>query len=441
MQVMKWSVLALAVTAGTTQMAFASAQSDSKGFVEDSDLSLLNRNFYYNLDDRSKNGDEKKQSYSEEWAHAVISKFESGFTQGTVGFGVDAYAMMGFKLDSGKGRSGTGLLPISTEDCNADGFCSAQDNYGEVGGAVKARISNTTLKYGEMELATPVYDTADSRLLPETTTGFLLNSAEIENLDLTAGHFTAYNNRASTNSDDVYGSYADDFLGDIDFVGGTYTVSDDLNVTLYGAEVEDWWNQYYGNVSYSIPFSDSNSLSFNVNVYRTTDTGSSDLGDIDGTFWSIAPTYTIGAHAFTVAYQKNNSDTPFDYIGGDSIYIANTYWSDFNGPNEKSYSFRYDIDLGDYITPGLTAAATFIKGKDIDGSNINEDSAYFEDWAGMDNEHHNERILQAAYTVQEGAAKDLSFTVIHNKHRGSSGQADGDIDRVRLIVEYPLDIL
>jgi imipenem/basic amino acid-specific outer membrane pore len=439
MQLMKWSALAIAVTAGTTQLAFASAQSEAKGFVEDSDLSLLNRNFYYNLDDRTSNkhndpAGSSKQSYAEEWAHGVISKFESGFTQGTVGFGVDAYAMMGIKLDSGKGRADTGLLPI-------DGEGSAQDNYGEIGGAVKARISNTTLKYGEMELATPVYDTADSRLLPETTTGFLLNSSEIENLDLTAGHFTAYNNRASTNSDDVSGGYAGNFEGAIDFVGGTYTLSDDLNVTLYGSEVEDWWNQYYGNVSYSIPFSDSNSLSFNVNVYRTTDTGASSLGDIDGTFWSIAPTYTIGAHAFTVAYQKNNSDTPFDYIGGDSIYIANTYWSDFNGPNEKSYSFRYDIDLGDYITPGLTAAATFIEGKDIDGSNIDADSAYAEDWAGMDNEHHNERILEAAYTVQEGAAKDLSFTVVHNKHRGSSGQADGDIDRLRLIVEYPLDIL
>ena len=45
MQVMKWSALALAVTAGTTQLAFASAQSDSKGFVEDSNLTLLNKNY------------------------------------------------------------------------------------------------------------------------------------------------------------------------------------------------------------------------------------------------------------------------------------------------------------------------------------------------------------------------------------------------------------
>ena len=36
MRVMKWSVIALAVAAGTSQMAVASEQSESKGFVEDS---------------------------------------------------------------------------------------------------------------------------------------------------------------------------------------------------------------------------------------------------------------------------------------------------------------------------------------------------------------------------------------------------------------------
>ena len=35
MQVMKWSLIAAAVAAGSTQLAFASAQSESKGFVED----------------------------------------------------------------------------------------------------------------------------------------------------------------------------------------------------------------------------------------------------------------------------------------------------------------------------------------------------------------------------------------------------------------------
>lgn len=50
MQMMKWSVIALAVAAGTSQMALASSQSESKGFVEDSSADLLSRNFYINRD-------------------------------------------------------------------------------------------------------------------------------------------------------------------------------------------------------------------------------------------------------------------------------------------------------------------------------------------------------------------------------------------------------
>ena len=50
MQVMKWSALAIAVTAGTAQLAMASAQSDAKGFIEDSDLQLFNRALYMNRD-------------------------------------------------------------------------------------------------------------------------------------------------------------------------------------------------------------------------------------------------------------------------------------------------------------------------------------------------------------------------------------------------------
>ena len=50
MQMMKWSVIALAVAAGTSQMALASSQSDSKGFVEDSSFDLFSRALYINRD-------------------------------------------------------------------------------------------------------------------------------------------------------------------------------------------------------------------------------------------------------------------------------------------------------------------------------------------------------------------------------------------------------
>jgi|GEM_PF-3091531 hypothetical protein len=97
MKVMKWSVMALAVAAGTSQMAVASQQSESKGFVEDASLDLLLRNTYWNRDYRHNVEYDRKT-----WAQGFIATFESGFTQGTIGVGVDAYGLLGVKLDGGQ---------------------------------------------------------------------------------------------------------------------------------------------------------------------------------------------------------------------------------------------------------------------------------------------------------------------------------------------------
>ncbi len=61
MKVMKWSAIALAVSAGSTQFAvadaFVSDQAEAKGFIEDSSLNLLLRNYYFNRDGKEGRGD------------------------------------------------------------------------------------------------------------------------------------------------------------------------------------------------------------------------------------------------------------------------------------------------------------------------------------------------------------------------------------------------
>ena len=113
MRVMKWSMIALAVSAGTTQFAMASSQDDAKGFVEDSTLTSKTRMLYMNRDFRNgasnpTNGG--KSGYREDWGLSELLNYQSGFTQGTIGVGVDAFAMGTARLDGGAGRQGNGLL-------------------------------------------------------------------------------------------------------------------------------------------------------------------------------------------------------------------------------------------------------------------------------------------------------------------------------------------
>lgn len=88
----------------------AQAEEKAEGFIEGSSLTVLNRNFYFNRDNCDSSaptynsGKGNTNGYSEAWAHAIITNFNSGFTQGTVGFGIDAFAMIGLKLDTGDGR-------------------------------------------------------------------------------------------------------------------------------------------------------------------------------------------------------------------------------------------------------------------------------------------------------------------------------------------------
>src|SRR5690606_2023651 len=86
------------------------SQAGEGGFIEDASASLTARNYYFSRDFSDTVGP-SRQSKAEEWAQGFILNFRSGYSAGTVGFGVDAIGLLGIKLDSSPDRAGTGLLP------------------------------------------------------------------------------------------------------------------------------------------------------------------------------------------------------------------------------------------------------------------------------------------------------------------------------------------
>ncbi|TWI58665.1 imipenem/basic amino acid-specific outer membrane pore [Pseudomonas duriflava] len=440
MSTLKLSSLTLALMACSSSLAWA-GQADSKGFIEDSHLSLVNRSIYFNRQVRG-DGHDGESRDPRDWLYGLIATYGSGFTQGTIGFGFDAFAHLGLKLDGGDGHAGTGDLQV---DNNGE----VQDDYSKIGGAVKLQISNTVLKYGEMQPTSPVFAAGGSRLIPQTATGFSLFSQEIENLDLDAGHFTAGTEPTSTSSDGgIWATYANEETSSVDYLGGAYRVNENLSVSLYGSEFEDIWRQYYANTNYVLPLQDDQSLTFDFNIYRTTDEGRAEAGSISNTTWSLAGAYMIGAHTFTLAHQRIHGDTPFDYVGfgnngsggsGDSIFLANSIqWSDFNGPNEKSWQGRYDLDMTAYGMPGLSFMTRYVYGYDIDGTHADSGGSYVGNYGRDDKER--ETNLEARYVIQDSSAKDLSLRIRQAWHRGDDSTG-GAINEFRFIVDYPLEIL
>jgi imipenem/basic amino acid-specific outer membrane pore len=292
-----------------------------------------------------------------------------------------------------------------------------------------------------MRTTAPVFATGDAFLLPETATGFYVSNSSIEGLALEAGHFTAFNDYNSTNHDaEVKPSYGSgDPGGSISFAGAGYTVSDNTSVMLYAAHYDETWNQYYVNLNHKITLTDKQSLAFDGNVYRTHDAGEGRQGEIGNTTYSIKADYTYDVHTLSLAHQHVHGDTPFDYIGWDSIWLANSnQFSDFNAPNEKSVSLAYTLDLSDMLLPGLSVMGKYTKGDNIDGTHADPLGGYV-DYYG-NNGRHWERDFDIKYVVQSGVAKDLSMRLRQATHRGNADQGDGAVDEIRFMVQYPYDI-
>ncbi|MCQ6257915.1 OprD family porin [Pseudomonas sp. Q11] len=427
MRVMKWSMIALAVSASTSQFAMASSQEESKGFFEDQSLNVLSRMLYMNRDFKN----ETDQSYREEAGLGVRAIYESGFTQGTVGVGVDAFALGSARFDGGSGRAGNGLFA-------ADSDGDLEKTQSKAGGAVKFRLSDTVLKYGNQFTSSPVFSTDDSRLLPEVATGTLITSNEIKGLELSAGRFTSLSNQTGMGRDSINGrdgvtGIRNPGLTSANIAGATYQFTDNFVAGVAASDVEDYFKKKYINLNYTLPINEDQSLNFDFNGYDSKSQGQERGGDVDNRIWSLAAAYSIGAHKFTVAHQRSTGDTGYVYgvDGGGTIFLSNSVqYSDFEKQDERSWQARYDLNMKTYGVPGLSFMTRYITGDNIEGI------------GGEEGKEH-EWDFETKYVMQSGPAKDLSFRIRSAFYRSNDAvdPSRNDNNDFRFIVEYPLSIL
>ncbi len=241
-------------------------------------------------------------------------RYESGFTEGTVGVGVDAYGFTGFKLDSGGGTAGTGLLPRGDSG-------KAPSSYGELGAAAKFRISETTLRAGTLMPKLPVVSAGDSRLLPQTFQGVQLTSLDVSNLTLNVGQLQRDNQRNSTNNEPLAISLYKTKTGTIDkrdtskytkanknvsskfnFFSGSYNWNDQLTTGYHYGQLDGVYKQHVVNGVYTLPIADGQSLKADLRYAKTSEDANS---GIDNRAISGMLTYKLGYNSFGLGYQKN----------------------------------------------------------------------------------------------------------------------------------------
>lgn len=389
-------------------------------FIEDTKAGLELRNFYYNSDNRN---DGAAQSKQDEWAQGFLLRVESGFTEGTVGFGVDALGLLGVKLDSSADRAGTGILPGSFGN-------EAPDDYSELGLTAKAKISKTILKVGTLEPRNMALSRSDSRLLPQTFKGGQIVSNEIDGLTLDAGYIKEVNQRNDSHYDDLTASLNGASLGggsidDFIFAGATYKLMDNLTGAYYYSNLEEAYKQHSFNLVHVLPLGEKQSLKTDLRYARSTDDGSS---NVDNKALGAMVTYSVSGHSFGLGYQEMSGDTGFAYVGGGTDPFLVNYimiGADFAKADEKSWQARYDFNFAAIGIPGLSLMTRYVTGDGFDRA----DGSNGKEW---------ERNTDITYVFQEGALKNLGVKWRNGTYRSNT---DRDIDQNRLIVSYTIPLM
>lgn len=438
---MKKSLIAIGVAAGVLALPGLSV-AQSGGFVEDSKANLSLRNLYYDGD--YKNADNAPSD--REWGQGFMLKFNSGYTQGPVGFGLDVFARAGIRLDSGgtnPADPGDSRRPGTMFPLKNDG--SAVSNFSRIDFAAKAKVSRTELKAGRgLEPNLPVVIRNDGRLLPQTYSGVMLTSNEIDNLTLHAGHLDESNGRNSTDYEGlrISGSASTADVNKFQYVGGEAKLGDSLVASYYFGQLKDYYNQHFvgavhtldlraGQLITDLRYFDSDSHGANGSASGRaegyTARGVHNNGEVDNRAMSAMFTYKLNNHAAGVGYQKMSGDSDFVYLnngGGSSTYlITDSQIGKFERAGEKTWVGQYSYNFADYV-PGLSFTAKYLRGSDIDTV------------AGGDKEW--ERNLRLDYKVQSGVLKDMGVSLRHASFRSDVAT---DEDQLRVYLTYDFVLL
>lgn len=414
------SKLALSILAA----AMAVPAVSQAALVEDSKASLELRNMYLNRDYRDGAG----QNYGEYWGQGFIAKFESGFTEGTVGVGVDAIGLLGIKLDSGKGRvngaergaiAGIGMSPLES---NGDPV----DSYSELGLTAKARISKSTLHLGTLQPVLPVVSYNNTRLLPGTYTGGMLTSQEIDGLTVHAGRLREFNLRDSSNNQEFHPD-----VDNFDFAGGSYAFNPQLAASYYYGDLDNSYKQHFAGLVYTLPLGEGLSLRSDLRYFDTSDQGNAVRGKIDNNMYQGMFTLGVGAHKFGLGYQRLSGDGDFPFIqGGDPFSINLVTYQTFTTQETDAWQVRYDYDFASVGIPGLAFMTRYVSGSNLETVAGDDGKAW-------------ERDTDIVYTLQDGTLKGLRFHLRNVTYRAGdvAGAVGRNVDENRLIVSYTLPLM
>jgi hypothetical protein len=401
-----------------------STQLSAGGFIDDSHSNLTLRNYYLDRDYK----DDGAKTAAREWAQGFIMNVDSGFTEGKVGFGLDARGLLGVKLDSSPDRSGTELLPVSATTKRA------ADDYSRLAMTGKMRLARTTVKTGDVSIFLPFAFASPSRLLPQTFRGTVLSSKDIDGLTFNTGYIDRIDKRDSTDYQPM--SIASPnrrfnpaaTTSHMVYVGGDYQINKDLSLRAYHAEVSDLYQQNTFALLHNLALG-SGVLTSDLRSFFSDEDGSAKAGKVDNRNLSALFGYQLGGHRMSLGYMHSSGDTATPYVSGTELMGMSelTMSSDFLNAKEHTWQAIYDYDFAASGLPGLKSRLRYVRGDHIELAAFNADER-----------KEREFQMELGYVIQSGPLKNLGLLARKSIYRNDfpGGAAFRDENQTRLMLLY-----
>ena len=382
----------IAILAATATLGTTASYAD---FVDDSQVQLKLRNFY--LDRQI--ADAPQNNWGS-WSQGVTLDAKSGYQDIGAGIqvGADLLVQHAFKLN-GRDKNPDFILP---HDGN-----KSKDNFGKVGATLKAKVSQTELKVGELLPVSPVLVFDPSRQLMTTYSGAWLESKDVKDTKLTLAYIDGINNRYDNQFRDLIKfappAYDNGAAADGMYIAGVdHQFTPEIGASYWYADVQDIYRQHYVGANYKTKLGEKAKLDSHVRYFDNSDSGDKLYGKIDNQALSVGAKVNYGAHTVGLGYQQMFGDNAFPTLGGwvPQPYLVNWGVATFTAKNEKSWGFTYGYDFSELGAKGLNATAVYMMGQDADTN-------------GKTNQDSNELNLIVNYTVPEGKLKGLGFQAMY----------------------------
>ena len=343
------------------------------------------RNAYFN---RNFTNPANPQGKAEEWTQSFILDAKSGFTQGTVGFGVDVLGLYSVK-------SSMAAKAPAARNCCRSTMTGARPTISVAWvWRPRPRFRKTELKVGEWMPVLPILRSDDGRSLPQTFRGGQITSKEITGLTLYGGQFRGNSPRNDASMEDMFDerqSARSLPTASTSAAANTPSTTSAPRSALWYAELSDIYQQQYFNLSHSQPMGDW-TLGANLGFFIGKEDGSALAGDLDNKTAFALLSAKYGGNTFYVGLQKLSGDDAWMRVNGTSggTLANDSYNSSYDNAKEKSWQLRHDYNFVALGVPGLTLMNRYISGDNVHTGAITDGK----EWG---------RESELAYTVQSGA--------------------------------------